>query len=625
MRIRLIFKIFLFYLLAFVACTQVQAQSLNKPALNKQLLQTYRPAILHFTDTLFTKNENQHTPQPLQAGATLKLNDTIIKQFGQWIKFNDNLFTWYIIIRIPEAKALNVYFKDFQLSDDDKLFVYSYSDTDKFLGAFTRQNNDEYFSTGLVTGNTLVIELNTDKKKPLPFKIKEIGVISYWGKDFGNAGSCEVPVNCPEGKNWQKQKSGVTRILVKEGAGLYWCTGSLINNTKRDGKPYILTANHCGQNATAANYAEWVFDFNYESPDCSRPATEPEPITFTGSSLIAHGETPTKPQASDFKLLLLDDSIPGDYHLYFNGWDRRNENPVSGVVIHHPQGDIKFISTYDEAYSTFYYSSENPEAPYWKVYWKATESGHGVTEGGSSGSPLFNKQGLIAGTLTGGDASCENNEAPDYFGKFSTHWDKNGNTPEEQLKPWLDPENTGALTLNGFYKNQEMLIADFYTDVSKVSAGSFIRFYDNSEGTIKNYHWTFEGGEPEVSEERNPLVYYPNTGKYMVKLVVTSDFISDSTIKENYVEVIGNIFPNPFVLNHNEYVHILVGDTPADKISVQVFDSRGKLQGNINFQQKENEIVFKPTTLSSGIYIVFVRLYQTETPYKLVIVNAPNR
>ncbi len=608
-------KILFVFLILSALNVGAQVHTESTPNTPDWVLKKLKPVQLSFNNSSFIKDT-----LPLPAGKTIKIDNETIKQNGLWHKVQNNLYVWNIAFVIPAAKSMNLYFEDFHLSETDKLFIFT-KDKKQFLGAFTNKNNRKYFGTGLISGNELIIEFSSRKIKKLPFKIKEIGVVINSGKDFGNAGICEVPVNCPEGKNWKKQKSGVTRILVKDGTGLYWCTGSLINNTKKDGTPYILTANHCGRNATTANYAEWIFDFHYESADCNRPATEPQPVTFSGASLIARGETPGKGTASDFKLLLLDDTIPGEYQIYFNGWDRRNNIPQQGVTIHHPQGDIKFISTFDEAYSTYYYSSENPEAPFWKIFWKITESGHGVTEGGSSGAPLFNEQGLITGTLTGGDASCENTTAADYFGKFYKHWDKNGNTAEEQLKPWLDPENTGALTLNGFFKNHETLAADFYTNVNKITVGSFIKFHDNSNGIIKKYRWSFEGGEPASSHDKNPMVFYPNPGKYSVKLVVESMFESDSVVKENYINVTGNLYPNPFVKNVNDYIHILTGDTPANEININVFDINGKYEGKLNFIKKTNEIVFDPSTLASGIYIVYVTIHKTETPYKMVILN----
>ncbi|MDZ7845751.1 MAG: hypothetical protein U5L96_02660 [Owenweeksia sp.] len=56
--------------------------------------------------------------------------------------------------------------------------------------------------------------------------------------------------------------------------------------------------------------------------------------------------------------------------------------------------------------------------------WAATANGHGVTEGGSSGCPLLDADGLIRGVLTGGLATCVANTDPDYYGKFSYSCEK---------------------------------------------------------------------------------------------------------------------------------------------------------------------------------------------------------
>lgn len=86
---------------------------------------------------------------------------------------------------------------------------------------------------------------------------------------------------------------------------------------------------------------------------------------------------------------------------------------------------------------------------HWRVTWAQTQTNWGVTEGGSSGSPLFNPDGLIVGQLTGGTASCNHATSPDYYGKFSYSWDQSDTLPEHQLKPWLDPINMGVLALEG--------------------------------------------------------------------------------------------------------------------------------------------------------------------------------
>jgi hypothetical protein len=130
-----------------------------------------------------------------------------------------------------------------------------------------------------------------------------------------------------------------------------------------------------------------------------------------------------------------------------------DEGSDEGVTIHHPEGDIKKISTYlTPLESSGWYG--NGLQSHWKVFWAETENNWAVTESGSSGSPLFNKNGKLIGTLTGGLAACDASgslgpDKPDYYGKFSYHWESNGTTDTAQLKPWLDPDNTGVYSCEG--------------------------------------------------------------------------------------------------------------------------------------------------------------------------------
>ncbi len=578
------------------------------------------------TDTItlqrFTKNSREW--MPMQAGVAIPLNNKAIMQKGKWSYVAPNHFVWRVEIEAPSATALSLYFNNFNLRQGQQLYIYS-KQLNEVMGAFTNNNNGLYFTPGIIENNRFIVEFNSKRKlQKLPFEFNQLGVILRQQRSFGDAGSCEVPVNCSEGQNWQHQKRGVARILVKQGSGLFWCTGSLVNNTKNDGTAFFLTANHCGMTSTATDYNQWVFDFDYESANCDRPAAEPEKRTLTGAQLIANGSTP-RAVSSDFKLLLLNEEVPDEYHLYFNGWNRSGDIPQHGVVIHHPSGDIKFISTYtDPAISSFYYGSESSAGPFWKVYWSETENGHGVTEGGSSGSPLFDENRLIVGTLTGGNASCTNNTEPDYFGKFSESWDKNGTANANQLKPWLDPLNTGAVKWDGYFKGSNIVVADFNSEVTKVIERSYIEFNNLSEGNISRYRWEFEGGVPAVSTEKNPgLIYYDKPGTYSVKLVASSDENADSLVRKEYIKVIGNIYPNPFIVgdgNQNE-IHILTGDTPLADAKVAIYDITGKLIENPKVKTGFHEITINPYNLSAGTYLISTLIDGKKSVWKIVVVN----
>jgi hypothetical protein len=172
---------------------------------------------------------------------------------------------------------------------------------------------------------------------------------------------------------------------------------------------------------------------------------------MTGAAKVAHGGLGGS-TGSDFFLVLLNSAIPASYNAYFNGWSRDTIHPSpSGTGIHHPQGDIKKISTYMTPVQQAHWVG-NPKLSHWRVAWSETPNGHGTTEPGSSGSPLFDYQGRLIGTLTGGDSSCDSAalNLPDYYGMFSYSWDKNGTDSTQVLKYWLDPDSTGVIALNGW-------------------------------------------------------------------------------------------------------------------------------------------------------------------------------
>ncbi len=617
---------FLSFIVAFIPVSlRAQLHETGVPvALNYNLSST-ETTFLNIDTVSITRNSTSgEVLLPEQAGVTISLTSRSNLIHGIWAKTDAGRFVWRASFEVPTAKSVNVYLDDLLMSHGDKLFVYS-PDMKQVLGAFTQKNNRKHFSTGLIDGPGLVIEYSTGQKGKLPFKVAEIGAVMVKGeRGFGGAGPCEVSVNCDEGFEWQSQKRGVARVLVKIPGKLFWCTGSLVNNTKKDGKPYFLTANHCGRGASADDYSTWVFDFDFESPNCELPDKEPEKLTFTGAKLIANGNT-LRTSASDFKLLLLDEEIPDEYHMYFNGWDRSGNVPLKGVVIHHPQGDIKFISTYkDHAVSSYYYGAENPNAPFWKVTWSETLNGYGVTEGGSSGSPLFNEFHLIVGTLTGGDASCSNNTSPDYFGKFSKGWVDNGNIPSKQLKPWLDPDETGVTRLEGYFKGGNSISANFVSRVNKIISGNFVEFVNLSEGNINSYHWEFEGGEPAQSDNKIPaLIYYKNPGLYRVKLTVKSIDNADSLIREDYINVIGHIFPNPYVLGNgtSNKIHILTGDTPLDDAQVFISDIIGREVRSVIPETGYQEIKIDVSTLSAGTYVITTIINGNTSQYKLVVIS----
>lgn len=386
--------------------------------------------------------------RPLQAGVLNPLQiDLTAPRFVEE-RTNETVISRFRFAA-PRSGGLTVYYDDLTLQPGAGLRMTN-ADGSQVLGPYTQSDNPSggTFATGILTDDSLVLELRQPASAPASrCLISAISLIKpFNAKDFGGAGACEVNINCSEGVNWQTQKRGVVRLYIKANGTPYWCTGSLINNTRNDRIPYILTANHCGVDATATDLTQWLISFNFETDGCDNPLEAPAKTDLTGVDKVAQsGETSTV--GSDFYLVKLKQTIPSGTNAYFNGWSLSADPAPSGVTIHHPQGDIKKISTFTTPLVNSNWNG-TPLGTHWQVRWAATETNHGVTEGGSSGSPLFNADGLLIGQLTGGQSACSTPTEPDYYGKLSYSWKTNLNATN-QLAAWLDPDNTGVTMLGG--------------------------------------------------------------------------------------------------------------------------------------------------------------------------------
>ena len=95
--------------------------------------------------------------------------------------------------------------------------------------------------------------------------------------------------------------------------------------------------------ATDEELQEWMF-FSYGTA-LAATTVRPENRYKTIVGCTRKAAIPIQ-NGSDGLLLLLNENIPDNYDVFFNGWDRTGTPSPSGVGIHHPSGDYKKISTY---------------------------------------------------------------------------------------------------------------------------------------------------------------------------------------------------------------------------------------------------------------------------------------
>lgn len=565
----------------------------------------------------------------LPAGVFIPVGIDIFHE-NHGILLADGSLMFRLLLNIDHAPAVGIYFSNFNISSGSELYIYDWERTVQH-GAFTSANNNTsgVFAVAPVKTNQVVIEYISRNRRS-GFSDLVIGDILFLYFDhklqpqtenFGNSGWCQVNVNCPEGSNWQNQKRGVVRILSRVGALAYYCSGSLINNTRNDFSPYIITADHCARNsvghyATTQDLSQWVFHFNFDAEECENPLDAPLFQSMVGATLRANVGSETHYLGSDFYLVELFDAIPAHFIPFFNGWNRAQQPPLSGVTIHHPSGDIKKISTFLSPASVVTWPGGGANM-HLRVLWDQTTSGHGVTEPGSSGAPLFDQNGLITGKLTGGGASCSNLFSPDYYGRFSASWEY-GPTPDRQLRHWLDPDNTGNTILPGtFYDN--IILADFRADTTVIPANGTVNFTDQSVGVVNSWYWEFPGGTPSYSTEQNPQgIRYHTTGEFSVILTVSSGISGDTLVKTNYIRVLPAIAGKLY----SDHIVLLLGSHYNSELKWELYDLTGKMvvAETISISGLFSTVL-RFGQLSSGLYLLRVTFKDGSTLRKKIIVK----
>ncbi len=424
-----------YFLLALIFVTffslQNFAQTINNQneAINEIILPNVDVAQLEEEDILKSKFKDI----PERYGVVFNVNTDLFEAAKHEIIDGQESLT--ILISSDHAKTLELKFHSFYLPAGAVLKI-----TDKkgklLIPIVTDQNNrkDKYFSSGLLHAESIVITCTFPSESKIMPELMLSNIIHGYKdlEETNNTKGCYVDINCPEGIAWQIEKKSVARILL--GSGQY-CTGTLINNTAQDGTKYFLTANHCWN--ASPDPADWDFYFNYEAATCG--SFTPFISAVSGSVLRA------KNSASDFCLVEITGSIPSAAGVIFAGWDRSESQVDSVIVIHHPGGQGKKISKdFGGVFNANW--SGTPTNSHWAINYDLSS-----TEGGSSGSSLFNKERKIIGQLHGGDALCGNN-LNDYYGKFLLSWDY-GSTSETRLKEWLDPLNINVESIGHWSNN----------------------------------------------------------------------------------------------------------------------------------------------------------------------------
>ena len=451
--------------LAFVPSLVAQTTNMGGPKAWQEKLPAPKNAKVVLPDINVTALEaedeinNANKTAPWRFGFEHIVNDDF-NETGRWDDTKGGRI-WQITYSAPQALTMNVFFNKFRLAEGASVHIYA-SDGSVYDGAYTSSNNqpDKLLSSIPIATNSITVEFfepsNVQGQSDLVIGhvvqgYREIAAFINASMDQSKAlngsGPCNYDTKCAElfGNPfgapglWDGPVRSVA-MMLQNGSAL--CSAALVNNTANDGTPYVLSANHCG----TTNGGGRAFLFGWESPTAvcgtaGNSTNGPTTNQINGATLRANRS------GSDFALWEMNSTPPLSYNVYYAGWDRSGNIPTQATGIHHPSGDVKKICRESDAP---YMSATSGAQVWWVDDWE-----YGVTEPGSSGSPLFDQNQRIIGQLYGGRAACSgtvNNGKYDYYGRFNVSWNTGG-TASSRLKEWLDPSGLDPSFIDGYDPN----------------------------------------------------------------------------------------------------------------------------------------------------------------------------
>ncbi len=426
---------------------------------------------------------------------------------GTWEQRGDHSL-WRYRIQAKDAVSLNFGFTRFHLPPSARLFVYASDRHADLAGPYDAASHNALGQlwTPIIAAADVTIELDVASKERDQVELV-LGKVNQGYRGFGlhakgyaqpalqvtgegksacspdgiKSGSCNMDVACMDASDpWNKPRRAVGAYTID---GTDTCTGSLVNNTANDRSLLFITASHC---EVVNNPAGIVVYWNYESPTCRTPGSAasgsalPKPnMTSSGSTFLARTRNPfddtdcvNGSQCSDTTLIRLNGTADPTWNLYWAGWDRSttaatcvpgpaNSDAGECASIHHPGVEEKRITFVEQNFVLGGISGGTNT--HWHAYWDPTPPilpnipapqpaslPPGVTEPGSSGSPLYNASQRLVGVLSGGDSACgaTGEQLSDFYGQLALAWEGEGSS-STRMKDWLDPGNSGATAIDG--------------------------------------------------------------------------------------------------------------------------------------------------------------------------------
>jgi len=565
----------------------------NLPKVTAAVMPAYNMQALQEED----KN-NKDLKKPWRFAHEFAVNYTL-QNSGNWQTLANGDRIWRMRFKSAGAITMHFWFKDFFIPKGSLLYVYNNEHTDLFGAYDSRQNTSPYMGTWPVSGDDVWVEYfepaaQAGQGKLEMFKLGH-GYRAIHQNISGQetlSADCHYDVECfvEQIDNLKDiSKKSVTAMLGSTDDGAFLCSGGLVNNTANDGKPYILSANHAWSEG-----AMYTFRFNWINPEPACPSSIDGDSSINDNQTISGAILRARREESDFMLLEITSALPADWDLVWSGWDRSGTVPPYSYAVHHPAGDIMKVSLELDPLQMLDNVDNNGAVNVWEINnWEV-----GGLEGGSSGSPLLDNYGRIIGQawyIYGADV-CSGSEPGGQssgYGRFDVSWDA-GATTASRLKEWLDPQNTGAETVD-FYPPQTIYTVDAKAalfelghDDCDTTISPVIRLinYGSQNLTSAQINYAVNGGTPTVlnwsgslAENYGTLINLPqlngNTGDNVFTVTVTNpNGVTDGNLANNNIT---NYFTTPAIYGISDVTFNILTDGYGEEISWELRNEAGNI------------------------------------------------
>lgn len=412
-----------------------------------------------------TNNQAAASGKPLEAGVVKSLPVSIDFQVldvpamtdqtysfqGGTIRRTAGNLTWVMRLDTAAAAGARLHFEQVSLPQGAAIHVY---DDGGALHTYPGSQTSFWSHTFVGTQLYIQVVLPDQSTAGASFRISGIMLLDATSKAFcpDNA-ACIQDASCYGTDNWaaiDKARKAIAHYNFIQGDGSYICSGGLLADTDTTTTiPYFLTANHCVDNAEAAATLEtW---FNYQTSSCNATCPTRGTASTLGATLLQHSAV------DDHSLLILDEDPPAE--AWYLGWTTdavASNKDLTLYRISHPLGSPQAYSTHhvDEQINPAQYCGTDtmPRGPF--IF---SRNLVGATEGGSSGSPLVDANGMVVGQLFGVcgfdiDEVCDSVLNATVDGAFANYY--------KDVAKWLNPNPLQLpLTVQKFGTGEGRIVA----------------------------------------------------------------------------------------------------------------------------------------------------------------------